>query len=152
MVPRTRTAQHPALPRRKYRQRGGRRVEAIRATNFLALTTSSLAVSRKKRIVLTDDEGQPSLLLNANSFVRDLLVLGDDVSPRDYCHRPVILARPSDALDMALGILTMRREQDAAHGETVILLWSPSTKRMITGSDVLRCLLSGMGEHKEFAA
>jgi metal transporter CNNM len=32
-----------------------------------------------------------------------------------------------------------------------MLLWSPGVKRMITGSDVLRCLLSGMGEHEKVA-
>jgi len=33
-----------------------------------------------------------------------------------------------------------------------MLLWSLGVKRMITGSDVLRCLLSGMGEHEKVAA
>jgi len=32
-----------------------------------------------------------------------------------------------------------------------MLLWSPKVKRMITGSDVLRCLLSGMGAHEKIA-
>ena len=107
-----------------------------------------LASSRKKWIVLTDKEGQPRLLLNANAFLRDFLVLGNDVDPRDYCHRPAVVTRPTDTLDKALGILAIRREQDAGHDETVILFWSPEAKRMITGSDVLRCLLSGMGENK----
>jgi len=35
--------------------------------------------------------------------------------------------------------------------ETVMLLWSPKVKRMITVSDVLRCLPSGMGEHDKIA-
>ncbi len=167
------------------------RVEAIGATNFLALDdlvvqqqgkpldrgsivqlsfeegepvfpaidhaaddpfVRELASSRKKWIVLTDNEGQPRLLLNANAFLRDFLVLELDADPRVYCHRPVVVTNPTDTLDAALGILAMRREQDAGHDETVILLWSPGAKRMITGSDVLRCLLSGMGEHQEVAA
>ena len=63
-----------------------------------------------------------------------------------------MVTKPTDTLDTALGILAMRRGQDAGHDETVILLWSPEEKRMITGSDVLRCLLSGMGEKKGAAA
>jgi len=111
-----------------------------------------LAISRKKWIVLTDEAGQPRLLLNANAFLRDFLALGNEVSPRDYCHRPAVVTGPTDTLDGALGILSTRRAQDAGYDETVILLWSPGAKRMITGSDVLRCLLSGMGENKDAMA
>jgi metal transporter CNNM len=111
-----------------------------------------LAASRKKWIVLTDDDAQPRLLLNANAFLRDFLVLGSDVAPGDYCHRPAVVTRPTETLDKALGILATLRAQDAGHDETVMLLWSPGVKRMITGSDVLRCLLSGMGEHEKVAA
>ncbi|NDV87810.1 DUF21 domain-containing protein [Aurantimonas aggregata] len=167
------------------------RIEAIGATNFLALDdlvvrdqgkpldpdsvmrlpfegadpvfpaiggaqddpfVARLAASRKKWIVLTDDEGLPRLLMNASAFLRDVLVLGDQASPRAYCHRPAVVTRPTDTLDTALGILALRRGQEAGHDETVILLWSPEEKRMITGSDVLRCLLSGMGEKKGLAA
>ncbi|MCA1777497.1 MAG: DUF21 domain-containing protein [Loktanella sp.] len=106
-----------------------------------------LASSQRKWIVLNDDQGQPRLLLNANAFLRDFLTLGKDVDPGDYCHRPAVVHKPTDTLNTALGILTKHREQDPGHDETVILLWSPDKKRMITGSDVLRCLLSGMGNH-----
>jgi metal transporter CNNM len=111
-----------------------------------------LAASRKKWIVLTDDDGQPRLLLNANAFLRDFLVLGSDVALGGYCHRPAVVTRPTETLDKALGILATLRAKDVGHDETVMLLWSPGVKRMITGSDVLRCLLSGMGENEKVAA
>lgn len=104
-----------------------------------------LAASHKKWVVLTDDQGQPCLLLNANTFLRDFLALGQTVDPADYCHQPAVVHQPTDTLGKALGLLATHREQDAGHDESVILLWSPDQKRMITGSDVLRCLLSGMG-------
>jgi len=110
-----------------------------------------LAASRKKWIVLTDDDAQPRLLLNASAFLRDFLVLGRTVDPIDYCHRPTVVTRPTETLDNALGILATLRAQDAGHDETAMLLWSPEVKRMITGSDVLRCLLSGMGAHEKIA-
>lgn len=111
-----------------------------------------LASARTKWVVLTDDEAQPRLLLNANALLRDLLVLGSDVAIGDYCHRPAVVSRPTETLDKALGILATLRAKDAGHDETVMLLWSPGVKRMITGSDVLRCLLTGMGEHEKVAA
>lgn len=91
------------------------------------------------------------MLLNANAFLRDFLVLGSDVALIDYCHRPAVVTRPTETLDKALGILATLRAQDAGHDETVMLVWSPGVNRMITGSDVLRCLLSGMGEHEKVA-
>jgi len=99
-----------------------------------------LAASRKKWIVLQDDKGKPRLLLNANAFLQDFLVLGGDVALIDYCHRPAVVTRPTDTLDKALSILATLRAQDADRDETVMLLWSSQVKRMITGSDVLRCL------------
>ncbi|MFW5752640.1 MAG: DUF21 domain-containing protein [Planctomycetota bacterium] len=111
-----------------------------------------LAASRRKWIVLTGEDAQPRLLLNASAFLRDFLVLGSDVAPGDYCHRPAVVARPTETLDKALGILATLRAGDAGHDETVMLLWSPQVKRMITGSDVLRCLLSGMGAQQKIAA
>lgn len=111
-----------------------------------------LAASRQKWIVLTDEDAKPRLLLNANAFLRDFLVLGSDVALGDYCHRPAVVTRPTETLDKALGILATLRAKDAGHDETAMLLWSPGVKRMITGSDVLRCLLSGMGEHEKVAA
>lgn len=105
-----------------------------------------ITASRKKWIVLVDAAEQPRLLLNANAFLRDFVALGLDVAPGGYCHRPAVATRPTETLDRALGLLATHREADAGHDETVVLLWSPKEKRVITGSDVLRCLLSGMGK------
>ena len=65
---------------------------------------------------------------------------------------PAVVTRPSETLDKALCILATLRAKDVGRDETVMLLWSPGVKRMITGSDVLRCLLSGMGENEKVAA
>jgi len=108
-----------------------------------------LAAPRKKWIVLQDAQGKPRLLLNASAFLRDHVVLGSDVAPGDYCHRPAVVTQPGETLDTALGILATLRAQEDGHDETVMLLWSPEARRMITGSDVLRCLLSGMGAQEK---
>ncbi len=89
---------------------------------------------------------------NAGRALRDFLILGRDAAPGDCCHRPAVVANPTETLDKALGLLATLRARDAGHDETVMLLWSPGARRMITGSDALRCLLSGMGEHEKVAA
>jgi len=111
-----------------------------------------LASPQKKWIVLSDDQSEPRLLMNAQAFLRDFLALGKDVEPEDYCHQPAVVRTPTDTLGKALGILASHRARDPGHDETVILLWSPEKKRMITGSDVLRCLLSGMAKDVDAAS
>lgn len=108
-----------------------------------------LAAARKKWVILTDQEDQPRLLLDAGSFLRDVLVLKQQVRPVDYCHPPAVVRQPGDTLDIAISRLARLRDADAGHDETVILYWSPAEKRMITGSDVLRCLLDGMGHRDQ---
>lgn len=161
------------------------RVEAIGATNFLALDdlvlthqgseldpksiitvpfetgkpvfpklqphaenrfVSLLGASGKKWVVLVSEDQRPRLLLSAHSLLRDLLLVGQEISPEDYCHVPVIVYDPEATLDNALAALASRRDK-AGHDETVILLWSAQSRRVVTGSDVLRCLLSGMAKH-----
>lgn len=111
-----------------------------------------LVASGKKWIVLSDQAEHPRLLLNAHTFLRDLLILRRDVLPGDYCHRPTIVTSPTDTLDTALSILARQRDWETDRDETVILLWSEEIKRMITGSDVLRCLLRGMGRRQTTAS
>jgi len=103
-----------------------------------------LSASGAKWIVLTDGDGLPRLLLNARSYLHDLMILGDDVAPGTFCHRPAVVTGASETLDEALRQLARQRDQGTGHDETVILVWAQDEKRMITGSDVLRCLLGGM--------
>ncbi len=103
-----------------------------------------LTASGRKWVVLTDHDDQPRRLLNARSFLSDLMIQGHNVSPSHYCHRPAVITDVTDTLDDALRQLVQQRGHGSGHDETVILVWSPSTKRIMTGSDVLRCLLGGM--------
>ena len=113
------------------------------------------AIREEWYFVVTDEDGAPRALTgssHASGLSRDFpWVFGATVDPIDYCHLPAVVTRPTETLDKALGILATLRAKDAGHDETVMLLWSPEVKRMITGSDVLRCLLSGMGAHEKIA-
>lgn len=107
---------------------------------------AKLLASGQKWIVLTDQHDQPRLLLNTLNFLRDGAISRRQAAPADFCHAPVVLKDASETLDFALQHLAEQRKGDPAHDETVILIWTAHEKRVITGSDVLRCLLSGM-EH-----
>ncbi|WP_168217612.1 DUF21 domain-containing protein [Paracoccus liaowanqingii] len=158
------------------------RVEAIGATNFLALDdliltdqgqevhpdsiislsfeddypifptfhpaaddrfVKQIGASGKKWVILVSDKEQSKMLLNAHTFLKDLFVRGKDADPAYHCHVPAVVTAPDGTLDLALEALANKRDK-TGHDETVILLWTRNQKRVITGSDVLRCLLSGM--------
>lgn len=96
-----------------------------------------MAKSQKNWIDLSKDQSEPRLLMNAHASLRDFLALRKVVEPTDYCHRPTVVRNPTDTLDKAPGIHASHREQHLSHFETIILLWSPETKRMIIRSNML---------------
>lgn len=107
-----------------------------------------LGASGRKWIVLVSDDLQPRLLLNAHAMLRDVLMTGTDIAAEGYCHAPAIVTDPQETLDRGLDALASLR-QCPGKTETVILLWSADNKRILTGTDVLRCLLSGMASRQK---
>ncbi|WP_322893702.1 MULTISPECIES: DUF21 domain-containing protein [unclassified Yoonia] len=103
-----------------------------------------LLASGQKWIVLTDLHDQPRLLLNTLNLLRARAGSETAVAAVDFCHAPVVLTDTGATLDFALQLLAKQRKDDPAHDETVLLVWTAEEKRVITGSDVLRCLLRGM--------
>ncbi|MCP1714919.1 hypothetical protein J2T58_000764 [Methanocalculus alkaliphilus] len=101
--------------------------------------------SGKSWIVLTDSEGTPHMLLNADGFIRDLLFGKGRFIPYRHCHRPIIFRKKNATLGEALPLL---RVQPTRHGDDlieddVILLWGDE-RRIITGSDLLGRLFRGI--------
>lgn len=106
---------------------------------------NALNVSEKKWIIFTDAAGEPSLVLNANDFLRAVLFWQKVVSVLKYCHRPVIV----DNTRVLLGNVLLRlMSTDNKASEDVIeydpvLVWAEQ-RRVITGSDILGRLLQGV--------
>jgi hypothetical protein len=85
------------------------------------------------------------MVLNANAFLRSVIFSSEQVSPYNFCHRPIIV---SDAKTLLGKVITKLK----VHGKTsiddviandLILLWSDD-KRVITGTDILGRLLRGI--------
>ncbi len=104
----------------------------------------AVARSRRKWIVITDEAGQPRRVLNANAFLRAVLMDGP-VEPRSYCHEPLVVTDPATRLEAVLGRLRFRsRRQDPVPLHlNIVLLWTPDEKRVLTGVDLLEYLLRG---------
>jgi hypothetical protein len=102
----------------------------------------------KKWAVLVDPEGEPQLVLNVDDFTRACLYGKDRLNPYDFCHRPIIVRDTQTTLGDVI-----RKLKSATHnsGEVmendVVLIWTDAP-RIITGSDILGRLLTGIGDSR----
>ena len=105
----------------------------------------AINASGKKWVIFADEAGAPSLVLNANEFLRAALFSHDHVNVRRFCHRPVVVKNTR----MMLGNVLSRLMSTGAHGGEdgieydLVLVWAEQ-RRVITGSDILGRLLRGV--------
>jgi metal transporter CNNM len=104
-----------------------------------------LDASRKKWVIMVDDFGQPSRVLDADRFLRDALFSEAALDPEVYWHRPVIVTDMNARLGDVIGRMKVRAKhpQDDVIDDDLILVWGKQ-KRIITGSDLLGRLLRGI--------
>jgi metal transporter CNNM len=96
-------------------------------------------------VVLTDPQGEPRLMLDAEHLLREVLVEPGDPEPLKCLHRPAIVRDPRTLLGRVIPHLEAKpvvphRDE---HREDVILVWG-ERRRLITGDDLLRRLMSGI--------
>jgi CBS domain containing-hemolysin-like protein len=106
----------------------------------------SIQQSRRKWIVITDEQDQPRLVLNANTFLRAVLTDPAPVEPAAFCHEPVVVTDPGTRLETVLGKLQLRPRQPGRkplHPD-LVLLWTDDERRVLTGVDLLEYLLRGI--------
>lgn len=106
-----------------------------------------LHASGKRWVVITDAQAEPQAVLDAHRFLRDAL-LDRPCDPRRYTHTPIIMRDAATPLGKVLGRLTLRSTTDAADvlDHDVILLWTRSARRIVTGPDLLGRLLRGIAQ------
>jgi hypothetical protein len=106
--------------------------------------------SGHKWVILTDPDGEPRVALDADGFVRDVLVRGSDAVVALHCHRPIVVLDPTMPLGHIIGRLQAdgTRSEDDVIDNDIVLLWGED-RRIITGADILGRLLRGIsgGEH-----
>jgi hypothetical protein len=101
--------------------------------------------SAKKWVIIVDEQNVPSLVLNANAFLRDALFGKGPINPYVHCHRPIIVTEPNTLLGNVLSKLKVYpvSDFDDVIDEDLILIWAEE-KRVITGADILGRLLRGI--------
>ncbi len=113
------------------------------ADPFLA----AVHASGRHWVVLTDEADEPRLVLDANRFLRQVLVGQSPIDPLLFCHRPVVVRSASARLGSVLSRLRydVPTMSDDLSENDVVLLWG-ETKRVITGVDILGRLMQGIAK------
>ena len=101
--------------------------------------------SGKKWVILTDKMENPRLVLDADGFIRSVLLSHENIKPTDYCHQPIIVHDGKTQLHDILRQFIVEPESgsDDVVDKDIVLVWSKS-KRIITGADILGRLLRGI--------
>jgi len=107
---------------------------------------ASVQASGKKWVILTGADDYPSLVLDADGYLRSVFNGDEKTDPYAHCHRPIILRNQKTTLDVV--IRKMKQSQpnnnDEAIQKDIVLLWNENTRRVITGADILGRLLDGI--------
>ena len=105
-----------------------------------------IQASDHKWVILCGPDDTPLLVLDADGFLRSALFSDGEVDPYAYCHCPILITNP----DLPLGeaIWRMKQASKTLHGEVIdkdiVLLWTATIRRVITGADLLGRLLRGV--------
>lgn len=102
-----------------------------------------IAGVRRKWIVVTDEAGEPRRVFSAPAFIEAALFSGEPFAPRSLCHVPLVVRDPTVPLGHLLGRFTVEPEKpgDDVIDIDVIVLWTETERRIVTGSDILGRLL-----------
>ena len=101
-----------------------------------------LNASGRHWVVLVDPGGEPRLMLDADGFLREAIFGSEEVDLPAFLYQPAVIKDGRTLLGVAIQQLEARALRPSAHPADVVLLWGAEPS-LITGDDILRCLLSG---------
>ncbi|NNF98624.1 MAG: DUF21 domain-containing protein [Desulfobacteraceae bacterium] len=109
--------------------------------------------SGKKWIILTDMDGIPQLVMDADGFLRNALFESRSKHHHVWCHRPVMVTDRDTRLGDIIQKLKVYRNlpEDDVIDHDIILVWTDD-KKIITGADILGRLLRGITSAKPTTA
>ena len=110
-----------------------------------------LRKSDKSRAVITDEEGEPRIVLKTSDYLFNLSVNEGSSDIYDFCHRPVLVSDSNATLDTVLSEFVVEADdrEDDIIDQDVVIYWTESHKRIITGADILGRLLKGIARREK---
>jgi hypothetical protein len=102
--------------------------------------------SGKKWVILADPDGKPQLILDSDAYLRAVFMDAEVLDGYKHCHRPILITDPESPLGGIIGDLRqgMEAQSDAVIDKDIVLLWTDTQRRVITGADLLGRLLRGI--------
>ena len=94
-----------------------------------------------KWMVISNDSNEPLLVLDADAFCRSVMRESEQVDPLSFCKEPLVIGEAGYTLGRALMDL---KKAPAEVTKEIILVWSGTERRIISGSDVLSLLFKGV--------
>lgn len=116
--------------------------EAVAGDPFI----QAINQSHEKWVVFTDNDNNPVTVLDADGYLRSILLDKDGADIKKYCHSPIIY----EHIGITLGAIIERLranindDSDKPLKKDVALIWTADAKRIITGADLLGRLLKGI--------
>ena len=103
--------------------------------------------SRKKWVIITDQNNIPKAALNSNGFLRSAVFDKEYIDPAKFSHHPIIVTDSSIKLGDVIKKLKIdsHNKEDNVIDKDIILLWGDK-KKIITGADILGRLLLGISQ------
>ena len=85
-------------------------------------------------------------MLDAEAYLVNLFAGRGSADVYHLCHRPIVVTDPETTIETVLPQLEVDAEHrhDRIIDNDVILFWGSSTRRIITGADILGRLLQGI--------
>lgn len=102
--------------------------------------------SSEKWIIITNESGQPTLVLDADGFIRTTLFCVDFKTIMDFCHTPLVITESSTNLGEVLQELKAKIDKlnDMPIEKDIVLFWTVGVKKILTGADIFGRLLKGI--------
>lgn len=102
--------------------------------------------SGEKWIIFTDEHEKPTLVLDADGFMRSEVFSNKSEGIEKYCHAPIVVKDQDTKIGL---IIKNMRGKLATHSDVpidkdVVLYWPNENKRIITGADIFGRLLKGI--------
>ncbi len=105
--------------------------------------------SGHKWVILVGPKELPRLVLDADGYLRAMMLEDKPVDAYQFCHRPVVIDDLNSTLGNAMRVLKQAQladlNEDDVIDHDVILVWTQAECRVITGADILGRLLKGIG-------
>jgi metal transporter CNNM len=104
-----------------------------------------IEASGMKWVVFASPRGEPRCVLDADEFLRTVLLHADAPPIEHFCHIPVVVTDPATTIGDVLPELRPNRTRadDDVIDHDLILVWGDE-RRIITGADILGRLMRGI--------